>query len=338
MGIVASAAVAIGTLIALAGILYQWAGSRRDAVRFPPPGKLIDVGRGSLHLQQQGEGTPPVIFEAGISASSLSWLRVAPLVSEFTRIYSYDRTGLAWSDRTHSPVSARSLAAELDELMHAAGVAPPFVIVAHSFGTFVARAFASEFTAKVAGLVLVDPIFPSEWLNMTPAGRRRLAGGVFLSRVGAVLASVGVVRLCLDLLARGSTGVPRRVSRLFGSEASALLTRLVWQVQKLPQEAWPAMQAHWSRPKSFLAMADHLGSLRRSAAEIAATGGLGDVPLIVITAGSQPAAVRAEHARIAALSRGGAHIIAEQSGHWILLDDPEVVVEAVRRVVDDARR
>jgi pimeloyl-ACP methyl ester carboxylesterase len=221
--------------------------------------------------------------------------------------------------------------------LKSAAVVPPIVIVGHSFGTFVARAFASQYPEKVAGLVLVDPIFPSEWLNATPAERRRLAGGIFLSRVGAVLASIGVVRLCLDLLARGSTGVPRRVSRLFGSEAAALLSRLVGQVQKLPEDAWPSMLAHWSRAKSFLAMADHLGSLRRSAAEIAETGSLGDMPLVVITAGSQPATVRAEHARIAALSSRGSHVIAERAGHWILLDDPAVVVDAVRHVIETHR-
>ena len=84
-------------------------------------------------------------------------------------------------------------------------------------------------------------------------------------------------------------------------------------------------------------MADHLSSLRRSAVEIAQTGPLGDIPLIVITAGSQPAAVRAEHARIAALSSRGSHVVAEQAGHWILIDDPDVVVDAVRRVVGQAR-
>jgi pimeloyl-ACP methyl ester carboxylesterase len=304
-GIVAPA-LAILLALVVAGILYQWIGARADARRIPPPGRLVDVGRGRLHLHEQGGGRPTVVFEAGISASSVSWGRVAPRVAEFATACCYDRSGLAWSDRTHAPVSARSLAAELDALLGAAAIETPVVIVAHSFGTFVARAFAADFPQKTAGLVLVDPIFPAEFLKMTSAERRRLTGGIFLSRVGAALASVGVVRLCLNRLLRGSTAGPRRVSRLFGSEAASLMSRLVRQVQKLPPESWPAMRAHWSRPKSFLAMADHLSSLRRSAAEIEATGPLGDLPLVVITAGSQPETVRAEHARIAALSTRGA--------------------------------
>ena len=234
-------------------------------------------------------------------------------------------------------MSARSLAAELRVLLQAAALPPPYVLVAHSFGTFVTRAFASDFADEVAGVVLVDPIFPAEWLNLTATERRRLKGGIFLSRVGALLASVGFVRLCLDLLAQGSTAVPRRASRLFGSEAAGLLKRLVHQVQKLPRETWPMMRAHWSRPHSFLAMADHLGSLRRSAVEIAAAKPIASVPLVVLTAGSQPAAVREEHARIAAQSPRGIQIVAEHVGHWIQIDEPDIVVDAVRRVVEDRR-
>jgi pimeloyl-ACP methyl ester carboxylesterase len=163
--------------------------------------------------------------------------------------------------------------------------------------------------------------------------RRRLRGGVFLSRVGAVLASAGVVRACLDLLSRGSTGVPRRVGRLFGAEASRVLTRLVGEVQKLPRDVWPAAQAHWSQAKSFRAMAAHLSALEPSAAEVEALGDLGDLPLAVITAASQSPAACAEHARIAALSSKGRQVICAEGGHWVHLDAPGLVVAAIREVV-----
>jgi pimeloyl-ACP methyl ester carboxylesterase len=297
---------------------------------------MVDVGRGRLHVYERGVG-PAVVFDAGISASSLSWLKVAPRVAEFARAVSYDRSGLAWSDRTHTPVSARSLARELEVLLRAANVPAPYILVGHSFGTFVARAFASEFGDRVAGVVLVDPIVPAEWLNMSRAERRRMSGGIFLSRVGAVLASVGFVRLVLNLLLKGSRTGPRSAARMFGSEAAALLTRLVLQVRKLPEDVWPIMRAHWSRPRSFLAMADHLGSLRRSALEIAAAKPMGNIPLIVLTAGHQSAAAREEHARIAAQSPRGTQVVVDQVGHWIQIDDPDVVVDAIRRVVHDRR-
>jgi pimeloyl-ACP methyl ester carboxylesterase len=322
-------------VLALLGVGYQLVGSLRDAARLPPPGRLVDIGAGRrLHLHCSGKsGGPAVVLEAGIAASSLSWARVQPGVTEFARVCSYDRAGLAWSDSGPQPTSAVRLARDLHALLRAAPIRPPYVLVGHSFGSFVVRAFADARRDMVAGIVLVDPIFPSEWLGMTPAQRRRLSGGVFLSRVGALLAGVGFVRLSLTLLLRGATGVPKRVSRLFGSEAAQVLDRLVGEVRKLPPDVWPAVASHWSQPRCFRSLAGHLAALRPSAAEIAAMGDLGDIPLVVITAASQSEAVRQEHARIAALSTRGRQVVASVGGHWIHLDEPELVIGAVRDVV-----
>jgi pimeloyl-ACP methyl ester carboxylesterase len=355
----ALAALLVAALLA-AGIIYQLIGTARDARRYPPPGRMVEIGSGRLHIHVAGPKPgaayvptgpayvppgathipapgPTVVFDAGIAASSLSWLKVAPGVAEFARAVSYDRSGFAWSDRTHTPVSARSLAAELQALLQNANVLPPYVFVAHSYGTFVVRAFASDFPGKAAGLVLVDPIYPAEWLNMDRAMQRRVRGGIVLSYVGALLASVGFVRLVLNLLLQGSRTGPRSAARLFGREASALLTRLVLQVRKLPEEMWPVMRAHWSRPRSFLAMADHLASLRRSAQEIADARPAGDIPVVVLTAGAQSAPVREEQAKIAAESPRGAQIVVEGAGHWILIDQPDAVVDAVKRVLSEGR-
>ena len=115
--------------------------------------------------------------------------------------------------------------------------------------------------------------------------------------------------------------------------AVAIALRNRMRRQKLPPERWPAVAAHWSRPKCFVSMARHLADLRASASEIAATGSLGDLPLVVLTAASQPPAVREEHARIARLSSRGRHVVVGAGGHWIHLDQPEVVVRATRDVV-----
>ena len=299
-----------------------------------PPGRLVDIGDRRLHLYAQGDGSPTVVLEAGIAASSLSWSHVQPRVATFARTYSYDRAGLAWSDACVKPVTAASCAEDLHRLLSAAGVKGPSVLAGHSYGAFVLQVYASRHPENVAGLVLVDPIYPEEWLNLARRERWRLKGGVFLSRVGAVLARTGLVRACLALLAKGSTGVPKRMSRLFGSEAAKVLDRLVGEVQKLPVEAWPAVQAHWSEPKCFTSMAEHLAGLRKSAAEVAACGELPrDIPVVILSAATQSEAYRQVHARMAARSAHGRHVLASGSGHWILLDEPELVVDAIRHVI-----
>jgi pimeloyl-ACP methyl ester carboxylesterase len=329
----------LAVLAVAAGVTWQLLGCVADARRCPPPGRLIDIGNGQrLHLHSLGTGTPTVILEAGIAASSLSWTHVQPRVAEFARTCSYDRAGLAWSTAARGPITAAGCARELDAMLQVAAIPPPYVLVGHSYGAFVLYAYAARHPHNVDGLVLVDPIYPSEWLTMTRRERWRLTGGAFLSRVGAALSAVGVVRACLALLARGSTGVPRRVSHLFGSEAAKVLDRLVGEVQKLPAETWPAVQTHWSQAKCFSSMAKHLDGLRKSAAEVEACGELPrDIPVVVLTAASQPAAYREEHARMAARSARGRQIVATGSGHWIHLDEPELVVDAIRTVVGDRR-
>ena len=331
----AAAAVLVAALV---GATYQAAAAREDARRFPPSGRLVDVGGGCrLHARCSGNGEPAVVLESGIAASSMSWALVQPRVAEFTRVCSYDRAALGWSDAAGSTVTAADNAEALHAMLRALGIPPPYVLVGHSYGNFVIRLFAARHPHEVAGMVWVDPIPPSEWATPTADDLRRLRGAIFLSRVGALLAGVGFVRLCLKLLAGGSTAVPRRVSRLFGSEAAGVLSRIVGEVQKLPPDTWPIVRAFWSRPKCFTGMARHLAGLPASARDADGCGGLGDMPLVVISAGRQREASRLEQARMTALSSRGQQIVARGSGHWIHLDEPEIVVSAIREIVRAAR-
>ena len=203
---------ALTALLAI-GIGYQIVQNAADVPRFPPPGQLVEIAPGRrLHVDCRGAGEPVVILEAGIAASSLSWSRVQPRVAEFTRVCTYDRAGLAWSEPADPPYTAMHMADQLHALLTAIRLPRRYVLVGHSFGGFVVQAFASKYRDEVAGLVLVDTIYPAEWTAMTPQQRFRLRGGVFLSRIGGLLARVGLVRACLSLLARGSTGVRIRIS------------------------------------------------------------------------------------------------------------------------------
>lgn len=325
-------------LILIGGALYQALAARADRRLCPPAGRLVDIGDGSrLHAYCTGAGRPPVIFEAGMAASSLSWSLVQPRVAAFARTCSYDRPGLGWSEPGAISPSARANAETLHRLLRALDVPVPAVFVGHSYGTFVIREYARRYREAVAGMVLVDPIYPSEWAQPDRNRQRQLRGGVFLAHIGRVLARIGFVRICLRLLTGGAPGAARRASRLFGAEAAGVLSRLVGEVQKLPPDIWPAVQMLWSQPKCFAAMAEHLAALPESARQVAESADLGDIPLIVITAGRQPAACRAEHERIAALSSRGSQIVAEGAGHWVHLDHPALVADAIHDVVKAAR-
>jgi pimeloyl-ACP methyl ester carboxylesterase len=100
----------------------------------------------------------------------------------------------------------------------------------------------------------------------------------------------------------------------------------------------PAVQALWSDPKCFRAMAQHLEALGAMGAAAGRIASLGDLPLTVISARDQPPEMHAKHRALAYLSSRGRHLVAAKSGHWIHLDEPELVVDAVRAAVEHARQ
>ena len=314
--------------ILLAGVLYQLAGAAGDRRRFPPAGKLIDIDGGRLHFHVMGQGTPTVVFEAGIGATSLSWALVQPEVAKFTRTVSYDRGWLGWSDATQKPRSIRQLIAELRTGLDRVGIAGPRILVAHSYGALVALAYAARYPAEIAGLVLVDPVAVSEWSEPTDQHRRMLRRGVLLSRVGRSLATLGVVRFTLNRLSGGSRTLPKLIARASsGRSGGAFTERMVGEIRKLPKESWPKIQSHWCDPKCFEGMARYLEALPENAAEVAKMVLPPEIPLVVLSAENSSPAQRADHEKLA--SHGSLEIV-EDSGHWIQLDRPDAIIRAIR--------
>jgi pimeloyl-ACP methyl ester carboxylesterase len=319
---------------ALAGVLFQAIGTRRDARRFPAPGRFVDVAGRRLHLVVRGEGAPAVWFESAIAASSLSWSRVQPDVARFTTAYAYDRAGLGWSDPPAARLTLASVVRDLQLLIAASQCPTPCVMVGHSFGAFVCLAFAAAYPQQVRGLVLVDP--PTEWIEMDRRRTYLLRGARQMSRLGGLLARLGVVRACLSLLTGGAPAAPRYFVKIFGSSTARTIERLVGEVRKLPPEVHPLVQAAWSQSKCFTAMADYLRVFEEAAAAAPRHELSGDLPLVVISAGDQPADVKAAHERLARSSSRGRHLVAAKSGHWVPFDEPDVVVNAIREVVSVA--
>src|SRR6266542_3460760 len=324
------------TLLVGAGALYQFIGARRCARKYPAPGMMVNIGGRHLHVVCAGTGSPAVLFESGIAASSLSWARVMPDVAAFTRACAYDRAGLGWSDPSRDRRTVTRMLNDLHIVLVSAATSRPYVLVGHSFGAFLVCAYASQHPDDVAGLVLLDP--PSEWHEITREQAHLLWGGIQLSRIGAGLARLGVVRACLALLTGGAPGVPRNFVRIFGPTAARTLERLVGEVRKLPPDVHPVVQALWCQPKCFRAMADHLGALEEMTAAVSRVTSLADVPLVIISSGDHTPDTIAQHRQLARLSFQGRHMVATKSGHWIQFDEPDLVVAAIREIVERARQ
>ena len=323
------AAAAVFVAFILAGVIYQRVSIRRR--QFAPTGSLIDVGGHRLHVRCAGDGGPLVLLESGIAGSSLSWSLVQPDIARFTQVCAYDRAGFAWSDAASSPRTFERIVDELSRVLDRVASGQQCVLVGHSFGSFVVRAYAARHPNRVAGLVLVDP--PTEWLAMTPRQLRLIRRGRRLSRVGAVLAELGVVRACLTLLTGGVPGAPRRLVKVFGPTAAGTLQRLVGEVRKLPSDVHPMVQEAWCDPKCFRSMAAHLQVLETEGPALAAPQPPPAIPLIVISSGNHPPQELAEHRALSARASSGRHVVADRSTHWVQFDQPELIVDAVRDLV-----
>ena len=289
-----------------------------------PPGRLVDVGGFRLHIHGTGQGSPAVILDAALGASSVSWSLVQPELARLTRVCSYDRAGFGWSDAGPVPRTAGRIADELRTLLERAGVPPPYLLVGHSFGGLVAQIFAQRFRYETAGLVLADPAHAEDWAEPAPKEQVQIDRGVRLCRYGARAARIGLVPVVATLV---------RVGQLTLSQQDEAILSPIW---KLPPEMRPVLRQFWSNPQFFEALGSQIESIRVSAAQVleATAGGFGDLPLATISS-TNPGDYRLRQQNaLAALSTRGRHIVASHSGHWIPLDQPEVVIETVREALN----
>jgi pimeloyl-ACP methyl ester carboxylesterase len=221
----------------------------------------------------------------------------------------------------------------LASLLEKAQILPPYLLVGHSFGGLLIRAFAHERPDQVAGLVLVDPVSTETWARCSDPNKKRLARGVRLSRRGAWLARLGIVRLALAAATRGTKPLTIVIAKASAGKAMPFLAQLVGEVQKLPPDVLPVVRSHWSRAKAFQAMAAYLEALPQCAETASNMIVSPEIPVIVLSAANATASELQERDQWVRQSKRGRHIQVENTGHWLHLERPDVVAEAVRELL-----
>jgi pimeloyl-ACP methyl ester carboxylesterase len=238
-------------------------------------------------------------------------------------VIAYDRAGFGWSSPARGPRTLENVVADLHSVLREAHHPPPYLLVGHSYGGLIVRLFAKRYPELVSGLVLVDAVNTCDWSPLSDLQKKRLNRGVVLSRRGALLARFGVVRLALSLLMAGNSRLPQMISRWSAGNGASVPQRLTGEVRKLPREVWPMVRMHWSDEKCFHTMAEYLERLPRNAKSACDAGWPTGIPIIAITvpvtSADFPAAVE--------------HRIATKSGHWIQLDEPDIVLRAIRELL-----
>lgn len=314
----------LGALVILCA-LYNLAAAAVLKRRYPPLGRTYDVGGHAMHLYCAGKGAPTVLLESGLGDDLIYWQKVQPEVAKTTRVCSYDRAGLGWSDGQPGARDARHIAQQLHALLQAAGVSGPIVLVGASAGGFYVREFAGEFPHDVAGIVFADSSVPEQV--------RALSYGAWTAEKARQMH-----RDAMWDLVRQSTGWARLTGKCTGD------------VEKGLESFAGQARAEACRPAYARAGLGEWDEFWNSAEQAAQAHCCGSVPLLIISQdpdrpkpGWSAEALAAQpiwnglQESLKKLSPLGRRVIARGSGHHVMIDRPDVVIAGIRQVVTDVR-
>jgi len=323
----------VGLFIAavlVCGVIYEQIGRQRDQKRLPQIGRSVDIGGRTLNIYCSGTGSPTVVFEAA-SGIGLEWQPVQAQVAKFTEACWYDRAGMGWSETGPFPRTSAAIAEDLHELLRRAGVSPPYVLVGFSFGGLPVRKYAGLYPDETAGMVLVDSAHEDESLRAPKFYLAHTAPQFLWRPLDLAVRTASLVGLFR--MTQSSTGLSgKNLSQMSDEEVVAAL-------RQEPKSLAAGISTGIVEPESY--------------AEAGAVRDLGNLPLIVLTAGQsedfhdqelnkQAAAyqqiwIHEMQAKLARLSTRGRQILVENSDHGIPSRAPDAVIAAIRDVVTEVR-
>ena len=283
----------------------------------PPPGRLIDIGGRKLHLYCAGDGSPSVILETGAGSFSIDWALVQPEVAKTTRVCSYDRAGYGWSDPGPEWDTVTQVANDLETALSKAGEHPPYLLVGQSMGGLFARWFQHEHPDQVAGVVLVETYETTAPVN----GKQVPLYTLTKDQLQANLPPPSSLK---------KPPLPTEVHPPFDKLPPSLQPTHLWLerhfFETLDFNKGPQMMESWRSAFSIL----HQASLKQ--------GSLDALPLAILTREDVTEDERQQQRELSHLSTRCIWEIAVHSGHFVQLERPDLVINAIRGVIRSAER
>jgi pimeloyl-ACP methyl ester carboxylesterase len=315
----------LGSLVLTATASFNAADLLRFRRASPPPGNFFVVNGRSMHLNCAGAGSPTIVLESGLGNDGLIWGAVQPQLAQTTRVCSYDRAGLGWSEQQPGPRDADHIAVQLHQLLQQAGIDGPIVLMGHSVGGMYIRDYAARFPNHVAGLVFVDGSTPLQ--DLDPA--LKAAGETGYARWASLLLMRSATAAGLSRLA-GACGRPMKG---FDGQAGRLLSEDLCYPQ-------------------FNTIAAELASFNASGRESAQPNHFGALPVLIFSQDADKVLKQTHDARQIAdmevawtrmqenlkkLSPRSRRISAKGSSHAIQVDRPDLLLKEVPLFIEQVR-
>ncbi len=295
----------------------------------PPPGKLFDVGGYHLHLYTVGEANPTIIIEH--SLGGIEGYFLVEKMAKFGRVCIYDRAGCGWSEHSPHPRNSNQMVEELDTLLTQAKINPPYILVGNSFGSYNVRLYAHRFPEKVIGMVFTDGLHETGMLKMPiqlQALKLFFISGFIMSTFGSIL---GIIQLFRKL---------------------GIFELIKPELREFSQESRNYVKRSFCRSKHWITMCREMLNLDHSGNQVTIANQFGSMPIVSIKANSffKPSLwsfliplksanqLREQmHKDISNLSTNFVQLQANKSGHFVWIDEPDIIVDAVKIILDNIK-
>lgn len=360
MSVASRTALALGLITALCitGFLYQAIALRWDTYQYPAPGKLVDVEGHKLHFTHGGYGLPSVVLEAGTGSFSLMWQQVPRDIAKFTHVFAYDRAGLGWSEESPLPRTAANMVRELHALLQNTHIPKPYILVGHSVGGGIALLYANTYPNEVFGLVLVDSGHEKivEKIKEHHLAFERCMTGFTVVKTSSDGKHEQFPESFSQKLFLWLTNFPLGEKLTENLGLKRLYLKSFYEKAGCAQyPIYPALESRLLRPSTFRTTSQEIAHYGESSQQFTfSKDHLNKKPLIVISNGKgffynelchqqmTPAEIEFNNQiwdplqkDLVTKSIRAKQIIAKKSGHRIQDTEPELIVAAVKELVDE---
>ncbi|USB34360.1 alpha/beta hydrolase [Paenibacillus sp. YPG26] len=289
-------------VLVIAGITYEQISEHVTRNKYQPPGRQIDVGGYKLHMVEEGKsaGLPTVVLESGLGVPNPSedWSKVRSRLAQVTKVISYDRAGYGWSDQADSERTASASAQDLHKLLQASGNPGPYVLVAHSYGGFIAQMFASLYPEDTAGLVMIDSSQVGQQLSFSE-GQLLLMQASRITGVSRLAGTLGLVPMPDQDKVSKDLFYQMAFNRNHTSELRNMMTKSKDQVQTVESQ------------------------------------GFGSLPLAVLAVPNEYADWLDMQKKMSGLSTNSTYHVVQNSTHFVQKDQLDLVVDTALNMLKE---